>query len=113
MAYNEKMNERVRLSLAGVKKVEEKNMFRGTTFMVNGKMAISTGDDRFMFRIDPALHDEMVEQEGVTGVIMRGRRYKGYVHVQEDVVPTKGELDKWVKLVLDFNKRAKASKKKK
>lgn len=113
MAYNEKMTIRVREALAGVPNVEEKKMFRGVTFMINGKMAISTGDDRFMFRIDPELHDEMVEKEGVNGVIMRGREYKGYVHVHEDVVPTKRELNKWIKLVLDFNKKAKATPKKK
>ena len=107
------MTVRLRESLAGVQKVEEKRMFRGVTFMVNGKMMASAGDDRFMFRIDPELHGEAVEKEGVTGVVMRGRSYKGYVRVQEDAVATKRELDYWVKLALDFNKRAKASPKKK
>lgn len=106
------MTQRVRESLEGVPNVEEKKMFRGVTFMVNGKMAISAGGDLFMFRIDPELHDEMVEKEGVTSVIMRGREYKGYVRVHEDVVKTKRELDKWVKLVLDYNPKAKASLKK-
>jgi TfoX/Sxy family transcriptional regulator of competence genes len=113
MAYNEAMTKRVRDALAGVNNVEEKKMFRGVTFMINGKMAISAGDEEFMFRIDPELHDEMVEKEGVRGVVMRGRDYKGYVRVHEDAVPTKRELNRWVKLVLDFNERAKAAPKKK
>jgi TfoX/Sxy family transcriptional regulator of competence genes len=113
MAYNEKMTLRLRESLAGVKKVEEKKMFRGVTFMVNGKMMASAGDDQFMFRIDPELHDQVVEKEGITGVVMRGRNYKGYVRVHEDAVKTKRELDKWVRLALDFNAKAKASPKKK
>ncbi len=112
MAYNEKMTRRLREALAGVPKVEEKRMFRGVTFMVKGKMLASAGDDQYMFRIDPELHDKVVEEEGVTGVVMRGRNYKGYVRVQEDVVKTKRELDYWVQLALDFNKRAKASPKK-
>jgi TfoX/Sxy family transcriptional regulator of competence genes len=106
------MTIRVREALADVKHVEEKKMFRGAVFMINSKMAISTGDDEFMFRIDPELHDEMVEKEGVNGVIMRGREYRGYVHVHEDVVPTKRELNKWLKLVLDFNTKAKAAPRK-
>ncbi|HEX5315799.1 MAG TPA: TfoX/Sxy family protein [Candidatus Kapabacteria bacterium] len=113
MAYNEALTKRLRDALAGVPKVEEKRMFRGVTFMINGKMAMSAGDDKFMFRIDPALHDEVVEKEGVNPVIMRGREYKGYVHVHEDAVLGKRELDKWVKLALDFNAKAKASVKKK
>ena len=112
MAYNEPLTQRLREALAEVKKVEEKRMFRGVTFMVSGKMLASAGDDQFMFRIDPTLHDEAVEQEGVTGVVMRGRNYKGYVRVQEDVVKSKRELDYWVKLALDFNTRAKATPKK-
>ena len=95
------------------KHVEEKKMFGGVTFMVNGKMCTSVGYDRFMFRIDPELHDKLVEEEGITGVIMGGRSYKGYVHVSEDVVKTDRELEDWVNLALDFNKRAKPSKKKK
>ena len=60
MAYNEEMTLRLRQALAGVPNVEEKKMFRGVTFMVNGKMSMSAGDDEFMFRIDPELHDEMI-----------------------------------------------------
>ena len=118
MAYNEKLTARLREAIADAlesdkRKVAEKKMFRGVTFMVDGKMMASAGDDRFMFRIDPAKHEEVLEWNGVTPVIMRGRSYKGYVRVQEDAVKTKRELDKWVTLALDFNKQAKASKKKK
>ena len=113
MAYNEGLTERLRQALVNTPKVEEKRMFRGATFMINEKMCMSAGDDRYMFRIDPALHDEVVMKEGVTGVIMGGRNYKGYVHVNEDAVPTKKALDYWIKLALDFNARAKASPKKK
>lgn len=116
MAYNEALTARLREAIADAvadrRKVEEKKMFRGVTFMVDGKMMASAGDDRFMFRIDPDLHEQALEEDGVTPVIMRGRNYKGYVRVQEDSVKTKRELSKWVKRALDFNKQAKASKKK-
>jgi TfoX/Sxy family transcriptional regulator of competence genes len=112
MAYNEKMTARLREALTGTKNVEEKRMFRGATFMVNRKMAMSAGDDEFMFRIDPDRHDEMVEKEGVRAVVMRGREYKGYVRVHEDVVPTKRELNKWIALALQFNAKAKPAPKK-
>ena len=64
MAYDEKLADRVREALAHLPKVEEKRMFRGVTFMVNGKMCVSVGDDRIMCRIDPAVHEEAVEKEG-------------------------------------------------
>jgi hypothetical protein len=40
---------------------------------------------------------------------MKGREYRGYVHIDADALSTKGDLDHWVKLALDFNVRAKAS----
>ena len=40
MAYNEKLAERIREELSGVRKVEEKRMMGGLTFMVNGKSVL-------------------------------------------------------------------------
>ena len=113
MAYNEKLTARIRESLSHLSKVEEKRMFRGVTFMVNGKMCISAGDDKIMCRIDPAIHDEVIKRKGCETVTMRGREYKGYVYVNGAAFKTKRELDYWIGLALDFNKRAKSSKERK
>jgi len=111
MAINEKLTNRLREALADVPNVEEKKMFRGITFMVNDKMCISCGDDEIMCRIDPGLHDEVVEIPGCRTVMMKGREYKGYVYVHEDALKTKKQLSYWVNLALSFNQHAKASKK--
>jgi len=37
---------------------------------------------------------------------MKGREYRGYIHVAATAVKTKRELDYWIKLALDFNSRA-------
>lgn len=113
MAVNEKLNKRVREALADVSKIEEKKMFRGVVFMVNGKMCITVGDTRIMFRIDPDIHEEAIKKEGTSPVIMKGRNYAGYIYVDEASIKTKKDLDHWVKLALEFNKKAKASPKKK
>ena len=42
MAYNEKLADRIREALFDIPRVEEKKMFRGVTFMVNGKMCVLT-----------------------------------------------------------------------
>ena len=61
--YNEKMTIRIREALADLPKVEEKKMFRGVVFMVDGKMCITAGDNEMMCRIDPAIHEEAVKKE--------------------------------------------------
>ncbi|MFL5809053.1 MAG: TfoX/Sxy family protein [Flavisolibacter sp.] len=111
MAFNEKLTSRIRTALADLPRVEEKRMFRGVTFMVDGKMCISAGDDRIMCRIDPALHEEAIKRKGCRTVEMKGREYKGYVYVNEEDISSKKDFDYWISLALDFNKRAKASKK--
>ncbi|MRG43674.1 hypothetical protein GFS24_01040 [Chitinophaga sp. SYP-B3965] len=103
MAYSEKLAERLRQALAGLPKVEEKKMFGGLAFMVNGKMCLTAGADRIMCRIDPDIH-----VEGCQTVIMGGRKYKGYVHVNEDALKTKADLNYWAALALDFNKKIKS-----
>jgi hypothetical protein len=44
---------------------------------------------------------------------MKGRPYKGYVYISEEGMKAKKDFDYWIGLSLDFNKRAKASPKKK
>jgi TfoX/Sxy family transcriptional regulator of competence genes len=113
MPYNEKLADRVReLIAAEEKNVEEKRMFSGMCFMVNDKMCVCLGRGTIMVRLDPDLVDEVLEQEGVSPMIMSGRPVKGFVRVNEEVLTTKKKLAYWVDLALSFNKFAKSSKKK-
>ena len=113
MALNEQLTNRIRESLAHLPKVEEKKMFRGVTFMVNRKMCVSAGNEEMMCRIDPAIFESALEKNGTRAMIHGGRVMKGFVFVHEESVRTKRALDYWIKLALDFNKKAKAAPKKK
>jgi TfoX/Sxy family transcriptional regulator of competence genes len=112
MAYNEKQADRTRdiISITH-KNVEEKKMFGGLCFMVNDKMCVGVEQARLMVRLDPAKFDEVMEKEGCKPMDFTGKIMKGYVFVDADVLDTKKKLEYWIKLALDFNSRAKASKK--
>jgi TfoX/Sxy family transcriptional regulator of competence genes len=97
--------DRVRAALAGVRRVEERKMFGGTAFMVRGKICVSARPERIMCRIDPAIHDAAVERKGCRTMVMKGREYRGYVHVDAAAVRTKRDLDYWIALALDYNQR--------
>lgn len=112
MAYSEKLAQRVREALVTVPNFEEKKMFRGITFMVNEKMCVSVSGDELMCRIDPALQEEVMAKNGCREMIVKGRPMKGFVYVEESVLKNRRELDYWIKLALDFNSKAKISKKK-
>ena len=109
MPYDEELANRVRKALSG-HEVEEKNMFGGLCFMVNGKMCITVGKDRIMSRIDPALHETALSRNGVKTVVMRGREYKGYVYVPEESIKSQSDFDYWINLALSYNTIAKSTK---
>lgn len=113
MPYNEKLANMTRELIALTEKnVEEKAMFGGLCFMVNGKMALGVEKDRLMVRLDPARYDEVMEKEGCKPMDFTGKVMKGFVFVDADALTTKKKLEYWVKLAMEFNKVAKASKKK-
>jgi TfoX/Sxy family transcriptional regulator of competence genes len=112
MAFNEKLADMTRevISLTH-KNVEEKAMFGGLCFMVNDKMALGVEKDRLMVRLDPGKYEEVIEKEGCKPMDFTGKVMKGFVFVDADVLNTKKKLAYWVKLALEYNKIAKASKK--
>ncbi len=115
MAYDTQLAERIRgvLSRLSISAVEEKKMFRGLTFMVNGKMCISVSGENLMCRFDPALQDTDAGKKGFTPMIMKGREYKGYGYVSPEGIKSTADFDYWVHLCLDYNAKAKSSKNKK
>ena len=66
-----------------------------------------------MLRVDPTIHDELITKKDVHTMIMGKHEYRGYVLVDENVLKTPKEVGHWVGLALDFNKGAKASRKRK
>lgn len=107
MAYDERLADRIRQALAHLPEVEEKKMFGSLAFMVNGKMCLTAGADRMMARVDPGIHDDVINKAGCRTVIMKGREYMGYVYVNVNNLKTKADLGYWVDLALDFNKKLK------
>jgi TfoX/Sxy family transcriptional regulator of competence genes len=114
MAYDEKLADRVREIIAvHHKKVTEKKMFGGLCFMVNDKMCVGVEKERLMVRFDPEKTEEVMEKEGCKPMDFTGRVMKGYAFVDIDALSTKKKLEYWMNLALEYNKKAKASKKKK
>jgi hypothetical protein len=113
MAYDEKLASRIREALVSQPDVEEKKMFRGICFMVNGKMCLCASGDEMLCRIGPDLFEQALETNGVHGMIRNGKPLKDFVFVGPDAMRTQKEFDCWVNAALTFNPRAKATKLKK
>ncbi len=115
MAYDTILADRIRAYLDNFHdlKVEEKKMFGGQAFMVNGKMCVNVSGNKLMCRFGPDLQGKVAEKKGFETMVMQGRIYKGYCYITPGGFKEKKDFEYWLNLCLDFNKRAKTSKKRK
>ncbi len=114
MAYNEFLADRVRGSLKEYNShFEEKKMFGGICFLVDDKMCVGVLKDDLMIRIDPDYQEDYLKEKGCRVMDFTHRPMKGFLYVDPEGVDLDEDLDKWVKRCLEFNPKAKSSKKKK
>ncbi|MGB5287742.1 MAG: TfoX/Sxy family protein [Ignavibacteriaceae bacterium] len=112
MAYDEILANRIRQILTPKRKVEEKKMMGGLTFMVNDKMCVGILEDNLMARIDPDIYETVLKKKGCREMDFTGRPMKGFVFIDPDGTKKKKDLDYWLRLALEYNKKAKPSKRK-
>ena len=113
MAYSEELASRVRKVFSHLPHVEEKKMMGGLTFMVNGKMCVGVSKDDLMVRLAPEVYDAALQREGCREMNFTGKPMKGFVFVNQTGMSNEKDFKFWIDIGLDFNKRAKASKKNK
>ena len=91
----------------------EKKMFGGYCFMVDDKMCFGTYKGGLMARVEPDEMDELLTHAGAEQMIHGGRKMTGYAFVQPIGYEVDEDLAFWVTKCLEFNPKAKASKKRK
>lgn len=111
MAFDEKLNNRIREKLMHLPNVVEKYMFGGVCYMVNDKMCVGIIKDAMMCRIDPNIYEQALEKPGCEIMQFTGKPMKGYVLINDEGMRNEADFDYWIQQCLDFNKFAKASKK--
>lgn len=113
MPHDAKLTGRVREHLSQFPnlKIEEKRMFGGIAFMVNGKMCVNVSGQNLMCRFDPNQTEELAQRKGYLPVIMKGKEFKGYCYVEPAGFKNKKDFEYWITLCLNYNSEAKPSKK--
>jgi len=92
---------------------DEKKMFGGNCFMVDGKMCFGTYKGGLMVRVDPNDMDSLKNRRGAGQMIHGGRPMRGYLFVDPNGYSNDEDLGFWVMTCLEFNPKAKASTKRK
>ncbi|MCV7298738.1 TfoX/Sxy family protein [Mycobacterium barrassiae] len=105
MAYDEDLAHRVRELVATQQGVDERQMFGGLAFLINGNMAVVvSGKGGLMVRVPPDETDKLLSRAHVEPMIMAGRETRGWLRVSVAGVKTKRQLQGWVSRGVDFAK---------
>jgi TfoX/Sxy family transcriptional regulator of competence genes len=97
MAYDEDLANRVRELLASERGVDEKRMFGGLAFLINGNMSVAvSGQGGLMVRVPPDDTEKLLERDHVSPMVMAGRETRGWLRVAVEGVKTKRQLSSWV-----------------
>ncbi len=112
MAFSQSLANRIRYSLQNQENIEEKEMMGGLCFMLNDKMCMGIIKDDLMCRVDPDEKAELLEKQGCFDMMFTGKPMKSFVQVDQIGLRAQTDFDFWIKKCLDYNPKAKSSKKK-
>ena len=101
MAYNLKLAERIRLQLGGIS-FEEKKMFGGVGFLLNGNMACGVNKDNLIVRVDPEKYNSLLKKPHAKPFDLTGKPMKGWIIVETEGIKTEKQLSAWVEEGVQF-----------
>ena len=97
MAYDENLANRIRELLGSDRGIDEKRMFGGLAFLVNGHMSVAVSrQGGLLVRVPPDDTDKLLQRAHVNPMVMAGREACGWVRVEAHGVQTKRQLQGWV-----------------
>src|SRR6185312_12307607 len=103
MAFSEALAGRIRQRLARRKNVEEKKMFGGIGFLLNGNLLVGVRKDSLLVRLGPDESDEALKEPHVSEFNIRGRgTMKGWIVVGLERVQGDDQLDDWIQRAMKF-----------
>src|SRR5262245_25289645 len=102
MAFNEALADRIRQGLGRRKDVEEKKMFGGIGFLLNGNMLVGVWKDSLIVRLGPKGGDEALLEPHVREFDITGRAMKGWVLVALEGIEDDDSLSGWIQRAMKF-----------
>lgn len=102
MAADQGLIERIRAVIGDRPEVNEKHMFGGVAFMLNGNMACGPTDERLMVRLGKEGAAAALSEPHVTPMDFTGRPLSTMIYVLPEGIDDDGDLRAWVERGLAF-----------
>ena len=96
MAFDEGLAERIRAVLGERGDIQEKKMFGGLSFLLNGNMAVGVIKDELCVRVAPERFEDLLRQPGARIFDFTGKPMKGWLMVGADGLAEDSELADWI-----------------
>ena len=97
-----KLAERLRLGLGRQRGLEEKKMFGGVGFLINGNLACGVHGNELIVRVDPEKHAQLLKRPHAKPFDMTGRPMKGWLMVGAAGCKTDKQLNTWIQEGVGF-----------
>ena len=102
MAFDESLASRIRDTLARRKGVQEKKMFGGVGFLLNGNMLVGVWKDSLIVRLGPDEGEVALREPHVKEFDITGRPMKGWALVEAEGVEGDDQLSGWIQRAVKF-----------
>ena len=102
MAYDGGLAQRIREVFDGNTGVDERKMFGGIAFMVEGNMCVGVAGDELMVRVGPDQYEHSLAQPHARKMDFTGKAMKGMVYIGADGIDSDSGLKSWVERGLAF-----------
>ena len=102
MAFDETLAERIRRGLARRKSIEEKKMFGGVGFLLNGNMLVGVWKESLIVRLGDEQGEEALKEPHVKEFDITGRAMKGWVLVGPEGIEDDEQLKGWIQRAMKF-----------
>ncbi len=105
MAFDPDLANRIRELTASERGLDEKRMFGGLAFLINGNMAVAaTREGGLLVRVSRDDGEKLVQRDHVEPMVMGGREMRGWLRVTGPGIKTKRQLQSWVERGIAYAK---------
>ncbi len=104
MVYDKELAGRIRQILASLKGLDEKKMFGGIAFLLNGNMCCGVVKDNLIVRIGRENYEKALAEPHARPMDFTGRPLSGFVYVSPNGYLTDKDLTKWLQQAIAFTR---------
>ena len=104
MAYDVELAARIKILIGKNKNFEEKKMFGGVGFLINGNLACGVHKKEMILRVSPDHYAPLLKRANTRVFDLSGKPMNGWLLIEPAGMKTKAQLKAWISEGVTFAK---------